>query len=133
MLGGDELQFSDLFQGKPVVLNFWAGLCAPCLAEMPGFQRVYDLHKEQFLLLGLDIGPSIDLGSVEEGKSLLQELGIAYPTGTSSKADVPVQYEVQFMPTTVFLTPDGDIFRKWGGPMSEQKMTEVLSALISAS
>ena len=83
VLGGDELQFSDLFQGKPVVLNFWAGLCAPCLAEMPEFQRVYDLHKEQFLLLGLDIGPSIDLGSVEEGKSLLQELGITYPTGTS--------------------------------------------------
>ena len=27
--------------GKPMVLNFWAGLCPPCRAEMPQFQLFY--------------------------------------------------------------------------------------------
>ena len=40
-LGGDGIALSAvLAQGKPVVLNFWAGLCPPCRAEMPEFQEV---------------------------------------------------------------------------------------------
>jgi thiol-disulfide isomerase/thioredoxin len=37
-LGGSEVQFSELLaEGKPVVLNMWAGLCPPCRLEMPDF------------------------------------------------------------------------------------------------
>ena len=50
-LGGSALLLSDLFaQGKPVVLNFWAGLCPPCRAEMPDLQEVYQEHKGDILL-----------------------------------------------------------------------------------
>jgi thiol-disulfide isomerase/thioredoxin len=37
-----------------VALNFWAGQCPPCRAEMPAFQRVYDRHSDDFLLVGVD-------------------------------------------------------------------------------
>ena len=57
-LTSQNAQFQDLFPSdKPVVLNFWAGLCPPCRAEMPGFQRVYDEYQDRIILLGLDVGP----------------------------------------------------------------------------
>ena len=43
-------------RGKPMVLNFWAGLCPPCRAEMPQFQLFYEEFKDDIQLLGIDIG-----------------------------------------------------------------------------
>ena len=68
--------------GQPVVLNFWAALCPPCRAEMPEFQRVYDEREAEVLVLGIDIGPQQFLGSREEGRALLADLGVHYPAGT---------------------------------------------------
>ena len=40
-LGAESLDMDQL-RGTPVVLNFWAGQCPPCRAEMPDLQRFYD-------------------------------------------------------------------------------------------
>ena len=54
VLGGDTVRFQELLdQGKPVVLNFWAGLCPPCRVEMPDLQEVYDEYGDRMLLVGL--------------------------------------------------------------------------------
>jgi thiol-disulfide isomerase/thioredoxin len=47
-----------LEQDKPVILNFWAGICPPCRVEMPDFQEVYGEYREEVLLCGAD--PGID-------------------------------------------------------------------------
>ena len=90
-VGGEKIALSDLWEKKrqPVVLNFWAGLCPPCRAEMPDFQRLYEQPKRKFDLIGVDIGPFINLGSRN--------------------------YEILGMPTTVFITTDGRIWRKHAG------------------
>ena len=46
-------------EGKPMVLNFWAGLCPPCRAEMPQFQLFYEEFKEEIQLVGLTSGYSL--------------------------------------------------------------------------
>ncbi len=134
VLGGEELRFSDVFRhGKPVVLNFWAGLCPPCRAEMPGFQEIYDESKDQFILLGLDIGPFIGLGSREDGRNLLRELNITYPTATTFEASVVTQYQIRGMPTTVFLTSNGEIFDTYTGLLDERAFQNKLQSLLQAS
>jgi len=126
--------FSDLFPSdNPVVLNFWAGLCPPCRAEMPGFQRVYNDYKDRITLLGLDIGPFMGLGSQGDARVLLSELNITYPTGFSHSRDPVVQFGVTAMPTTVFFTPDGEVFSTDIGYLDEGRLEEKIQRLLAAS
>lgn len=131
--GGSRVALSQLWQGKPVVLNFWAGFCPPCRAEMPDFQRFYEARKDKFILIGVDIGPFIGLGSREDGKALLQELRITYPAGTTFDARTVRNYQILGMPTTVFITPQGRILRKYTGLMTREQMDGFLNELLKAS
>jgi thiol-disulfide isomerase/thioredoxin len=80
VLGGQTVKFSKLFErGKPVILNFWAGLCPPCRAEMPGFQKVFDQVRDSVVLVGVDLGPFVGLGEHDDARRLLAELGVRYP------------------------------------------------------
>jgi thiol-disulfide isomerase/thioredoxin len=134
VLGGKDILFSRLFaQGQPVVLNFFAGLCPPCRAEMPDFQAVSTQYQGRVTFFGLDIGPFVRLGSRQEGAALVQELGITYPTGTTFDVKVVPAYQVLGMPTTVFLTPDGKIFKSWTGLLTRAKMVELTEQLLKAS
>lgn len=54
-----------------------------CRVEMPDLQAVYEEFNEEIMLIGLDVGPFIGLGSREDGKALLQELEVTYPAGTT--------------------------------------------------
>ena len=72
---GREITTADL-QGRVVLIDFWSSWCPPCRAEMPGFQRFYDEYSGRVTLLGLDVGPFTFLGSNDQGKDLLRQLGI---------------------------------------------------------
>ena len=133
-LGGQEIQFSNIFDsGKPVVLNYWAGLCPPCRAEMPDFQEFHVQYGDRVTIFGLDIGPFIRLGSIEDGKALLEELGITYPTGTTLDPELIRKHPPLGMPTTLFMTPDGTIVRRWTGLLTKDKLAELADELFEAS
>jgi thiol-disulfide isomerase/thioredoxin len=134
LLGGQQVDFSGVLgQGKPVVLNFWAGLCPPCRLEMPDFQEVHEEFGDQVLLVGVDVGTFTGLGNEQEGRALLQEVGVTYPAGTTANADVMRAYQVIGMPTTVFISPDGEIVQRWTGLLTKDKMVELVQELIDAS
>lgn len=138
IVGGSEIALSSLWETKrqPVVLNFWAGLCPPCRAEMPDFQILYDTHargKGKWTLIGVDIGPFIGLGSREDAKALLRELKVSFPAGTTFDARTVRNYEIFGMPTTVFITADGRILRKHAGLLTVDQMKEFTNELIRVS
>lgn len=134
-VGGGTIALSSLWEttGRPVVLNFWAGLCPPCRAEMPDFQRLYEARRGDVTLIGVDIGPFIGLGSREDGKALLRALGVSYPAGTTFDARTVRNYEILGMPTTVFITPDGRIWRKHAGLLTYGQMTALIDGLVRVS
>ena len=117
-------------RGKPVILNFWARLCPPCWSEMPELQEFYKEFEDQVVLLGIDIGQFTGLGSYRDASKLLKATGVTYPAGFTNDADIVRKYRVMAMPTTVFISGDGQIFRKWTGALDLAAVTRLTKAML---
>ncbi len=133
VLGGKETKFSKVFeQGKPIVLNFWAGNCPSCSVEMPGFQKVSTEFAGTVIFVGLDVGPFTGLGTHEDAVTLARQLGIRYPLAYAVDASSLRFYKVQGMPTTVFLNAKGQVAAKVTGIMTEgQLRSEIQQKLLA--
>lgn len=73
-LDGADVSLAD-YEGKVVVINFWATWCPPCRAEMPGIQAVYDAHKAEGLVV-LAVNAQEDHDTIN---SFITEAGFTFP------------------------------------------------------
>ncbi len=129
ILGGRDLRLSDL-RGQPLALNFWARFCTPCWSEMPELQGFYEEYGEQVRLLGVDVGQFTGLGSPKDAGKLLDALGVTYPAGHTNDAQVVPNYRIRAMPTTVFITADGRVFRTWTGSITREMVTAIVREML---
>ena len=128
-IGEGKLRLSQL-RGKPLVLNFWARLCPPCWSEMPELQAFYEEYLDRVILLGIDIGQFTGLGSPKDAGKLLQSMGITYPAGFTDEGAVVHNYKVLAMPTTVFISGNGEVFRKWTGALDRRTVTRLVKEML---
>ena len=128
-LGGTDVNPRQ-FQGKPLIINFWAGLCPPCRAELPDLQEFYNEFGDRATLVGVDLGQFTGLGSLQDAKDLLAELDITYPAGFTDDGSVVSKYKVFGMPTTIFIDADGEIFKKWGGALNASELRKQTNAML---
>ena len=134
MLEGTETTLdSVLAQGKPVVLNFWAGDCPPCVEEMPVLEAAWQEHRDEVVILGVDIGPLVGLGTFESGVRLLRESKITYPAGNSLAPGILHDFGVSGLPATFFITPDGKITDRWPGAIWPDDLNSRILDLIEQS
>ncbi len=74
------------WRGKPLVVNFWATWCPPCLAEMPGFSRLQKRHPEvQFVGIAADTDSNVRAFSGKMELSYPILLGSDGATGLMAK------------------------------------------------
>jgi thiol-disulfide isomerase/thioredoxin len=131
---GDEVRFGELFgQGKPVVLNFWAGQCPPCRAEMPHFQTIADEYDDRVIILGVDVGVFTMLGSHDDARNLLDEMNITYPAGYAVDAAPLNDYRVTAMPTTIFFAASGKEVERRAGLVLEAELRDKIDRLLDGS
>ncbi len=103
-LDGKLVSLGDL-RGKPVILNFWATWCHPCVFEMPFMQRVYEEQSAKGLvLLAINIG-----GTSSQVKGFLQSHDFSLPVLLDTKQEVARRYNIQYIPTTFFIDKEGII------------------------
>ena len=135
ILGGKETSFQQVFQqGKPVVLNFWAGNCPSCQVEMPGFEKVSTELAGKVIIVGIDVGPFTGLGTHEDAVKLYTQLGIHYPLAYAVDASPMQLFTVEGMPTTVFLTAKGQVVDRVTGILTEDQLrSEIQQKLLATS
>lgn len=113
------------FVGKPLVVNFWASWCVPCLAEIPRFVEVYERHKSEVAFLGLNLQDD-----PQRAESLRRELGITYPLGRDPEARAYKTFEGVTMPTTVLIDEDGRVVELIHGEISGEDLEAKVQKLI---
>jgi len=64
------------FKDKVIVLNFWATWCAPCLEEMPAFEKLYRRYRSQGLTV---IAVSLDKGDTSKVEKFVDEHSLTFP------------------------------------------------------
>ena len=129
-LGAGQLDVAGL-RGKPLVINFWAGLCPPCRAELPDLQEFYNEFNERVSLVGIDMGQFTGLGSLQDAKDLLAELDITYPVGSTDDSSVISKYKVFGLPSTIFIDAEGEVFKNWGGALNFDVLRDQSNKMLS--
>lgn len=71
-LDGKPVALED-YQGTPMLVNFWATWCPPCLAEMPLFQSYAERYDDRLVVLAINAGEdeSVVRNFVEDRKSVV--------------------------------------------------------------
>jgi peroxiredoxin len=111
----------DDFAGQPVVLNFFASWCAPCVAEMPGMQTVSEEYEDEVAFLGMN---TRDVQ--ERGEAIAEETGVEYTLARDPSGSVFLAFDALAMPTTVFIDADGNVGRVWSGEISADELRQVI-------
>ncbi|HZW82222.1 MAG TPA: TlpA disulfide reductase family protein [Candidatus Deferrimicrobium sp.] len=103
-LDGKKVSLNEL-KGRPIILNFWATWCPPCKLEMPALDKVYGKSSEKGFTM-LTINQQEDVGTIQK---FLKENGYSLPVVLDSSGEVGELYQVQGIPTTVFIDSKGVI------------------------
>lgn len=94
----------DDYRGQPIVLNFWATWCEPCIIEMPDLQRLYDeFGADGLVVLGINLGEAPII--VNEWR---ERLYLTFPINIDD-GRVAGLYRLRTQPTTFIISPEGVI------------------------
>ncbi|HEY1611980.1 MAG TPA: TlpA disulfide reductase family protein [Paraburkholderia sp.] len=116
------------YKGKPVVVNFWASWCGPCVAEMPelsAISREYAKKGIQFVGVGVDTAPNV--------KAFLQKVKVDYPVYIAGfgGADLARAFGNQAggLPFTVIIDAKGTVRSTKLGQIKPDELRRTLDAL----
>lgn len=113
-LDGNIVRLSD-FQGKPVILNFWATWCTSCRAEIPALQRVFDERRDEGLVV---VGVGWGERSVGTARSYMEDLDATYIVAMDPTGDIGDAYRVFGLPLTLAIDKDGVIRESVNGELT---------------
>lgn len=126
--GGEDRMLGDLLGTTPVVVNFFASWCVPCIDEMPAFERVHQDVGDEVTFLGM-----ANRDSPEDALSTVEATGVTYPTFDDPGASALTWFGGLAMPTTVFIDTSGNVVDVNSGALSEAQLRAKLADLFGVT
>jgi cytochrome c biogenesis protein CcmG/thiol:disulfide interchange protein DsbE len=123
-----DAALGDLLTGKPVVVNFFASWCAPCVEEMPAFERVHRSVGDRVTIIGM-----ANSDTVEKANATVEATGVTYPTYGDPQADAISYFGGLQMPTTVFIDATGRVLDVNNGQLTEAELRAKLRDLFGVA
>ncbi len=122
-VNGHEVNLSS-YQGKWVVVNYWATWCPPCIVEMPELQSFHDAHADKNALV---IGINSELIGKQRLLEFLDDYFITYPVFTSKPAQQSELGLIPGLPTTFLVSPEGDVVARQVGPVTRDMIEQFIA------
>lgn len=118
LIDGTSITLSEL-QGKPVIINFWATWCGPCVKEMPAFERLKDDFGDKIGIIAVNCGD--DAGTV---KDFMEENGYTFPVVLDEEYSISMLYPTNSIPYTVVVDAEGRVTHISTGALDADTMYE---------
>lgn len=113
----------DSYEGKWVLVNFWATWCAPCLEEIPEFSELYQLRKNKDLMV---LGIAVDYDDPKLVFEFAEKQRMSYPLILGDD-EVTAQFgKIRALPTTFLYDPKGKKVLHRIGPVSRAELEKLI-------
>ena len=128
-IDGNAHKLSD-FQGKPVVLNFWASWCGPCKSEMPDFEEKYLEYGEKVHFLMVNLTDTVQ-ETVTSASDFIEKQGYTFPVYYDVELDAAMKYGVNAVPVTYFIDEAGNLVTYRQGALSASVLQKGIDLLLA--
>ena len=113
------------YRNKVIVLNFWATWCAPCLEEMPAFEKLHRRYRSEGVTV---LAVSIDKGGISKVKSFVDKHNLTFPVLIDSDGIAEKLYPSFTIPFTYVIDKEGRVAARVDGAKNWAS-SETFSAL----
>lgn len=116
----------ESFKGSPLIVNFWASWCYPCLQEHPLLALAPNLFPdEKVQSVGI-----LYQDTKENAQGYIQKYGEAFPVLLDVNSQTAIDYGVGGVPETFFIDREGIIRHKQQGMLTLSTLTESLKKIV---
>ena len=124
-LDGGQVDLAAL-RGRPVVVNFWASWCDPCVREFPLLRQAAAGHRQDRLtVVGVLSGDS-----PAAARPFLRRNNATWPIALDPNAATATAWGAVGLPHTYFIRPDGTLASHQLGELTQAALDRQLAQIL---
>ena len=120
---GKDGTFGELI-GKPMVVNFWASWCVPCIKEMPAFETVHQEVGDRVTFIGVNV-----VDQPADAARMVEQTGVTYKLVRDPRRSLLAWFGGTQMPTTAFVDSSGRVVEVLTQSLSADELRRAIEKL----